>query len=356
MNLGPKIKSTDRLTIAYGGVSEDYSAPGDRRRFAGYAKRAGIQLMSINDSISADAAVLTLGSDISRWREIKKKHGILILDIVDAYLDESELSLKRNFRGVYKSVTGQFAHLTLNYPRLIEEVVSQADAVVCASKEQQKKLRLLNANVHAIVDCFEELRSYTRKSQVARVGHFIMWEGFPENLKHLRLLGSKRNAVWHDYSYKIVTLEKMQAGLVWNQSLSTSIRLERMGISHQLRPWNVKNLIETSNESDLAVIPLDICDKLAWNKSENKLLGLWTLGVPVLVSPTPSYSRVAHEAEVKNCVVSDGNWGLALSIFMNDPVLRLENINNGRAYAEKIGSTQAIDMGWGKVRGTVGLS
>jgi glycosyltransferase involved in cell wall biosynthesis len=102
-------------------------------------------------------------------------------------------------------------------------------------------------------------------------------------------------------------------------------------------------------------VPLDFRDKLAWNKSENKLLGLWILGIPVLASPTPSYSRVALEAGVKNCIVNDGDWALALSRVMNNPALRLDNINNGRAYAEQIGSAQATDYGWGKVLESVGL-
>lgn len=331
-------------------------APGDRRRFAGFALRNDIGIVDLTeDAPSVDAAVLTLGSDISCWREIKKKNGILILDIVDSYLDESKLSLKRNLRGAYKSITRQIAHPTVNYQRLIEEVVLNADAVVCASKEQQKKLRLLNPNVHAIVDCFEELRNRTKISELADNGHQIMWEGFPENLKHLKLLGSKKNEVWNSYVLNVITLENMQSRIFRRQSISTSARLEKMGISHHLRPWTLENLIETTNQCDLAVIPLDVRDKLAWNKSENKLLGLWILGIPVLASPTPSYSRVALEADVKNCIVNDGDWALALSRVMNDPVLRLENINNGRAYAEQIGSAQATDFRWGKVLESVSL-
>jgi hypothetical protein len=337
-------------------MSKNLMAPGDRRRFAGFALRNGLGLVDLTEDLpSVDAAVLTLGSDISRWREIKKSNGILILDIVDSYLDESRLSLKRNLRGAYKSVTRQIAHPAANYQRLIEEVVLNADAVVCASKEQQKKLRLLNPNVHAIVDCFEELRNQAKISELADIGHQIMWEGFPENLKHLKLLNSKKNEVWNSYVFNVVTLEKMKSRILRRRSISTSARLEQMGISHQLRPWTVENLIETADECDLAIIPLDVRDKLAWNKSENKLLGLWILGIPVLVSPTPSYSRVALEADVKNCIVNDGDWALALSRVMKDPVLRLENVKKGRAYADQIGSAQATDFGWGKVLESVGL-
>ena len=345
-----------KRSIAYGGMSENWTAPGDRRRFAGFALRNDLGLVNITEEVSrVDAAVLTLGSDISCWREIKMKNGILILDIVDSYLDESKLSLKRNLRGAYKSATRQIAHPTANYQRLIEEVVQNADAVVCASKEQQKKLLLLNPNVHAVVDCFEELINRQQISDLADKGHQIMWEGFPENLKHLKLLSSKNHDVWNNYVLNVVTLEKMQSRILRRHSLSTSARLQQMGIAHNLRPWTIENLVKTASECDLAIVPLDFRDKLAWNKSENKLLGLWILGIPVLASPTPSYSRVALEAGVKNCIVNDGDWALTLSRVMNNPALRLDNINNGRAYAEQIGSAQATDYGWGKVLESVGL-
>ena len=46
----------------------------------------------------------------------------------------------------------------------------------------------------------------------------------------------------------------------------------------------------------MSIIPIDSVDKFATLKSENKLLSMWSLGLPVLFSCIPSYSRVATEA------------------------------------------------------------
>ena len=108
------------LRIAYGGMSANFSAPGDRRRFAGYAQRNGVNIISVkSDETVADAALITLGSDLSNWKMIKDKHRILILDIVDSYLLESRFSYKRNLRGLYKSFNGDLTNRRISYIHLL---------------------------------------------------------------------------------------------------------------------------------------------------------------------------------------------------------------------------------------------
>jgi hypothetical protein len=333
------------LRIAYGGMSEDLSAPGDRRRFAGYAQRTGVEVISTySDGVVADAAVITLGSDLSRWKTIRDKHKVLILDIVDSYLLESRFSYKRNLRGLYKSLNGDLSSRRLSYSRLLEEVIVNSDLVICASVEQRNFLRILNPRVQVIVDCFEELlvkdfpKTYSKQSKA------ILWEGFPENLKHMRLIGQA--LANHQVELICVTSPQMKTVSPFREKKETRIFLNKLGLDASVIPWSIESLLEASRRCALAVIPIDSKDSMAWNKSANKLLGFWAMGLPVLTSPTPSYTQASKDAKVLATLVDDDQWEFAILSILNDPAAASEMAKLGHNYAIGKVSSEQSDLSW----------
>ena len=340
----------DKLTIAYWGMSDDYSAAGDRRRFAGFALRNEIVLSS-PESVGQTAAVVTLGSDISQWKKIKNQNGVLILDIVDSYLDETCFSPKRILRGVYKSANGQLASKHLSYSNLLKDVIAGSDAVVCASIEQREKLLRLNPNVHAIVDCFDEVFDDEPRKGTDRSNASVMWEGFPDNLKHLRIL----NISNPNLNFEIVSLLKMRRIVNLNRETETDKYLKRLRINYELTPWTLKNLKDTARRSMAGVIPIDVRSPMAWNKSENKLLGMWSLGLPVFTSPTPSYSRVMNEAKLSECLVANIDWNQRLSNFVNQSATSNEIARIGYNFAKTRSSSFALDKLWENLLHSVGI-
>ena len=93
------------MKINYQPFSIDYSHPGDRRRFYGYAKRESIDFNSNKEIIDEEVIILTQNCDLTLWLNIKRKHPNIkiIFDLCDAYLVEP-LSLKRIFRGLVKFI------------------------------------------------------------------------------------------------------------------------------------------------------------------------------------------------------------------------------------------------------------
>ena len=342
----------DKLTIAYWGMSDDYSAAGDRRRFAGYALRNEIVLAGPKSvGQTAAAGVITLGSDISQWKKIKNQNRTLILDIVDSYLDETFLSPKRILRDVYKSANGQLAFKHVSYSKLLRDVIAGADAVVCASIEQSEKIQRLNPNVHAIVDCFDEVFDDDLHHGPDRSNSSVMWEGFPENLKHLSIL----NIFNPNLKFEIVSLQKMRRIVNFNRETDTEKYLKRLKINYELVPWTLKNLKNTARRSMAGVIPIDSRSPMAWNKSENKLLGMWSLGMPVFTSPTPSYSRIMHEANLSECLVENMDWNQRLSDFVNYSQTANQIARIGYNFAKARSNSSAVDKQWKNVLHSVDI-
>jgi glycosyltransferase involved in cell wall biosynthesis len=115
-------------------------------------------------------------------------------------------------------------------------------------------------------------------------------------------------------------------------------------------------LKKVANNSTLAVIPIKSANPVAWRKSENKLLGLWALGVPVLASPTPSYARVLSDASLSQCLVEDSDWeDVIVEISKNQKVLNeMSEIGHRYAVARTNGIT--LDKLWKASFNSIGLT
>ena len=74
----------------------------------------------------------------------------------------------------------------------------------------------------------------------------------------------------------------------------------------------MNNVKSYASQSIFAIIPIDTNDRFADLKPENKLLGLWTLGLPVLFSDTQAYKRVAVQAGLDSACLTSKDWAFAL--------------------------------------------
>ena len=70
--------------IAYVGMSSKLNAPGDRRRFSGYAKSRLIKIEKFNEKKKYDLIVLSQMADLSFFLNYNKKNSKIIFNFVDA--------------------------------------------------------------------------------------------------------------------------------------------------------------------------------------------------------------------------------------------------------------------------------
>ena len=71
-------------------------------------------------------------------------------------------------------------------------------------------------------------------------------------------------------------------------------------------------------KSRVGVIPLNLEDQFIAAKPENKLVLMWLLGLPVLCSPTESYSLLAAETGVDFLCKSEEEWCAKLDQYLGD--------------------------------------
>ena len=322
-------------TIGYFPHSNNLSHPADRRRLVFWAANSNIKINTFNLK-SESVVVVSNAANFAKW--MKNGNQIVILDLVDGYLGENPSFVVDLLRNIVKSLNGTSSIKWITYSRHLKFACRNANGVIVASYEQKLEVQKYCSNVHVILDNHDEVFQEVLNSNSKNSKNSIFWEGFPYTFKHFRVLNKQLDPVLieHDYELTLVSKKKFKkwGGYIWNQDLEKLVAKLFPISNRQVKviEWSIPKLTESAKNSDLAVIPVDTSDRFARLKPENKLLSMWALGIPTLVSPTPAYTRVMVEAGLENCLVEDSDWGSKIVALMDDKQERERIIAKGRKY------------------------
>ncbi len=303
-----------------------------------------------------DVVILTLGADLSDWRNLVRRNGAIAVDLVDGYLGEPFWSYKRLFRGTYKTLTRQHRKPTLSYTSLLRRVLGASNGVICASPEQKRKILELNENVVVTADCMQELFNAPSANKLKRDGVRLLWEGFPENLKHFDSIRAELSCISQSRKLTIEVVTDLSGVRRGSQRhLDRFVGLMNdIGIEFDLCSWSVPQLMKSSERCDLGVIPIDAKDRMAWMKSENKLLSFWAMGLPTLTSPTPSYRRLVREGGLDDAYTTVNQWGDLIEQYSRDNVKRIEASQLVRHLSRERCTEAVVDKNWSGFLETMG--
>lgn len=311
--------------VGYVPYSKDLEHPGDRRRIKLWARSRGLNL-EIENPLDCDVLVLSNAANFNYW--ISRAKGPVVLDLVDCYLGENPSFVKDFSRNLFRSVTGKSDFASMTYTRAIKHACQKASAVIVASIEQGDFVRPFNQNVHVILDDHSELGkkdSIQSKSDPLSEKTYVFWEGFGFTLKHFEFISTQLDEYLHKNDLYMVMVTDLvfprwggKYGKIYTESL---IRKWFIKSAERVKvvSWSVPNVLEWASKSLFAIIPIDTDDQFANLKSENKLLSMWQLGLPVIFSDIPSYKRVSSRLGIERWCVAKDKWGETLgSIGVND--------------------------------------
>lgn len=326
-----------KLRIGYVPYSDKLDKPGDRRRFCYYAKKRNVDFEIARPSKEYDVVIVTERGDLSVWGRLGNKKTKLVYDFIDSYLSIPRYDPKGMLRGLAKYIAGESRHLQLDHWKAIERMCGRSAAVICTTEEQKKAISGFCANTHMILDFHTDTVRNTKERYAAGSVFNFVWEGLPHNIGSLyeikdvlAELGAEHNIVLH-----IVT------DLKYNQYMGKFGRRNTVDLAGKLfdniriHEWDEKTCSSIVTGCDMALIPIPLNDPLAYGKPENKLLLFWRMGMPVIVSATPAYSRAMKKCGLAMACRTKAEWRQALVKYINDENARREAGRRGRAFAEE---------------------
>jgi hypothetical protein len=181
---------------------------------------------------------------------------------------------------------------------------------------------------------------------------YIFWEGFGYTLKHFNFISKELDSFLRKYDWKmyLVTVEEFPRWGGYIGKVNTRKLLKKIfPTSHdriEIIPWTIENLNEYAARSKFGIIPIDPSDKFAELKSENKLLSMWSLGLPVLFSDIPSYSRVARISESESAIAAKNSWAMKFGFFAENPKELSRLKNSGVKYITERHSGEILLQSW----------
>lgn len=338
------------MRVGYAAYSRDLTQPGDRRRFPYYAARRGIAFELADPNEDYDLVVVTPRADLTAWRSYDRR-AKLVFDIVDSYLAIPRTNLKALLRGPAKFAAGEARHPFFSYRGALEATMRRADAVTCATPEQARQIAPLCANVHAILDFHAPLVRAVKEDYRAGSPFNLVWEGLGENARWFGLIADALAEVdaRHPLVLHLVTAVEYRQLVqrFWRR------RTARVTARHfhdvRVHQWSEESAARIATGCDLAVIPLPLDRPLETNKPESKLISFWRMGLPVVTSATPAYSRVMRAAGQDLDCRSTGDWVRALMRLIEHEDERARAGRRGRAFAEREYGEERQLAAWDRV-------
>lgn len=337
--------------VTYLAHGADLSHPADRRRIRIWAEHFGVDL-NLGPPGKNDVLVLNGRQNFDFW--LRRHRGPVVIDLVDGYMSYEPTFLEDFSRNVVRCLSGlsQIRHIT--FSRHLRFALPKASAVIVSSKEQKIDVAKLNTRVYDILDDHSELVTSNSLPQALKrkdTPFTILWEGFGVTLKHLL----SQSASIDDYLYEsgsrlIVVTEK--TFFRWGTRFGRQVASELLSVFFpksikqiELRGWSLEDLKKSASEADIAIIPIDMNNKFAVTKPENKLLSFWQLGIPVLCSPIPSYARVVRNCGLEKILVEPNLWHETLWKIFSDNGLE-DSLNQAQWYLRLNHSKAVLARKW----------
>ena len=337
------------MKIGYVPYSNDLSHPADRRRLGFWAESTHSKL-EIEYPLNSDLLVLSNAANFAIWLDRAKQP--IVLDLVDAYFGENPNLIRDFLRNGLRSATGTSSLRWMRYTAHLNYAIRKSNKVVVASKEQAEIISDIGGIPFIIPDNHSELihEEIVPKKNNRQVR--LLWEGYGYTFKHFKAVAENLDEVLtkNDWYLDLVTTPFFPR---WGGKFG-EIDLSKMVTSFfpksytnvQVIPWSIPNLIDTSRNASLALIPIDTTDKFGYLKSENKLLSMWTLGLPTFVSNTPSYSRVIRDSGVNSQYLVNQKWSKVFSAIKESKFDFLEDRKIIQRYIDLNHSPKKIEYLW----------
>jgi len=334
-----------KIKVGYYPLSKNLTHPGDRRRLKFWADNRGVNLR-INPDSKMD---LIFVSEKSDFFSIAKSHSNtpLIYDLIDGYL-ESTSTTSDTLRASAKFLTGEISKFSLRYTNYVARECELASKVVCSTVEQGLRIKKFNKDVSVILDSHEEF-PFIKPELGRKEDCHLLWEGMPYTLDAIGELKLAFQEI-EDLQMKIVS-DKEYFRLLGRYFPTQTEKLIKKCLNGReskisLVSWTQENLVRSAQDSSIAVLPIDLQDPIQVYKAENRLLIMWRLGLPCLVSPTLAYSRVMNSIGEDMICKSPAEWLSKISQLQDSESLRYKVVEKGQEYLRNFHSSEVLLKKW----------
>ena len=316
------------------------NSPCNYRRFSKFIEYSGIKAELYNNSKKYDIIVVTQNSDLSAWSRFSGNGEKLIFDFVDSYLKIDPWELKGNLRGLSKFMLGQHRYLDFSYLSLLKRMIKRADAVVCSTPEQKLECLNLNSNTHDILDFNDDQIKMVKQDYKIGSCVNLVWEGMGGNAWAFQEISSVLKRIHQKIPIALhlvtdIECKSYNVPFAWPRKVKPVLNRILGDIPVYLYEWNSFMFSRICAHCDIALLPIPRNPPIYWAKPENRLLMLWRMGLPVLASANPAFTRCMEDSGSRLGCHTQEEWEQKLIKTIQDEKYRSQAAHLGFSYGQK---------------------
>ncbi len=343
--------------IYCGGKNQSFNHPAQTRRFPRYASRKKINFLNYYDNKSENGSViLNQSADFTFWKKNCHKYENLIFDANDPYLLPNQNSLKDKLRGLFKYVSGSHKYLEFNYQKTYEEMCINSDLVIVSHQNQYELLKSKVKRIALITDYSikDNLLFKTNYSLKTKKTINIFWEGLGSSYLPFRDIENIFYKIKNEYNF----IFHFSTDLFFYKIGDKFVKKDIRKIAKNYAPnfyknfnfyqWTLDSVDIIANKCDLSIITLPLDYSMNYWKPNNKLVHMWRMGLPTIVSRIPSYQRLYQKTEYDLCASNIDEWHEKILKICEDEDFRREIGFELKKFTDKEFSNDSIDLKWEK--------
>lgn len=295
--------------------------------------------------------ILVIGStDFEKWLPVaersKRNRKIVIFDLPENELRRTAHISKEKIVGVFNYIHNPFellrrfkAHLRRkNFDNSLERMIILSDHITVSSEDTLSYVTAYNKNCSVIFEPLENHFPRVPKHHDNRASS-IVWVGVHTNFMYIEEIKKVLKQLMKQTSItlKIITSPDL---------FKLKPKLRRGDpIEIEFIPWDLNTLWSELLKADIGIAPLF---KYTW-KSPNKVVTYWGAGLPVVASPSKSYSDIIANGEDGFVANDMMEWKTSLSALIKDPELRNKFGAEGYHKAVSNYSIEKISRQWSQL-------
>ena len=346
----------DKVIYYDGGAHQSLEHPANTRRFPRFADKFNIKYTNYYEQgdDKYDIIVVAQAADLSFWRRQVKSGKIIIFDANDPYLITDGNTLKDRFRGLFKYLSGRNKFLDWNFKKSYELMCLNSNLVITGSREQYDYLKEKGIEVSFIIDYGISIPIQSKCSHclVEKNEINIFWEGLGTSYLPFKDIEKLFLPIRGLFNFKFHFVTDLNISRIGGKYLNIEIvnlakrQSPTFYDSFKFYKWNESIMNKIAISCDFAIIPLPLDRSINYYKPENKLIHMWRMALPTIVSAIPSYERVMKEIGQMAYSTNDEEWRYKILELSKDQIQRSNYGIGGLDFANKNYSEEIIDQMW----------
>jgi hypothetical protein len=204
-----------------------------------------------------------------------------------------------------------------------------------------------NTSVYVSFDYFEDDIEIRKTNFNPKKPLILVWEGMGVTAKHIlsiapvleRFRGKVKLRLITDRSYKLGGFLTIDVMKLFNKA----------EFDYEFFDWKKETFSNLISESDVAVIPLNKSDTLAYQKPENKLILFWQHGLPTITSNTPAYVNAFSKVDLNLTCGDHNDWIKNIEYFLSKKFNYDEHMNSIEEYLIQHRSRECFMKVWDNI-------